>query len=145
MSDAAVLQRLEALERENKKHDHALFGNGRPGLIQDMAQVKTSVEFIRAAIENQGRVTETVRKDHTQFMQEMQRFMIRMRSAVEGMERDSSSLSKRMKDLEAVITPIVDWKKGIIIRLTTTAAVLSAVVAALIFLFENWASVRAIF
>lgn len=144
-ADAAILQRLEVLERESKKHEHVLLGNGRPGLIQDVARMNASVEFMRTTAEELKREALVDRKERAAFNREILKTLDRVKLAVQSIERDGANASLRMKQVESMLGPIVDWKKGIIIRVTTTAAVLSFLVAAAAFIIENWASIKAWF
>jgi hypothetical protein len=51
----------------------------------------------------------------------------------------------RVGEVETMVKPIVDWKKGIIIRITTVLATSGFIIGVLWAAFENWDKIKAAF
>src|SRR5882757_7336631 len=86
-NDEVVQQRLQALERDAKKHDHAIFGNGRPGLIQDVATMKASVMSIEQITSRMQADMALQRRESNQHSQEMIRVMERVKNSLGTVEK----------------------------------------------------------
>jgi hypothetical protein len=45
--DEFARARIESLERTVDGHEHTIYGNGQPGLVADVASIKSAVSTIR--------------------------------------------------------------------------------------------------
>jgi hypothetical protein len=129
--DDVVMQRLQALERDAKKHDHAIFGNGRPGLIQDVATMKASVISIEQITSRMQSDMAQQRRESSHHSQEIVRVLERLKNSLAVVEK-----------LEKIVTPVVNWKRKFVIQVATVFATLGCVGAGLAFLFQFWPAIK---
>jgi hypothetical protein len=130
VNEAELSGRLAAVELGLERCEHAIFGNGRPGLAADVAAAQATIAGFGQAL--------TEIRDEARA--ESQRQIAQAQKMGELVERVSGSLANLAK-FEKVIGPIIDWKKGVIIRLSTMAVTLSAVFSAFVYVVEHRESI----
>ena len=131
----AVLEvEVRSISQSVKKHDHAIFGNGSPGLIQTVARLEAVVNGLAQTI---SKVEDSSHR--------MEMSAARMESHTAGMVKGLITVKRRVAEVESMIKPIVDWKKGIIIRITTVLATAGGILGVLWAAFENWDKIKGLF
>lgn len=138
-------QRLAILEEQAVKHDHILFGNGRPGLLQDVAEIRASVVFFKTTAEQLQKDATTQRQDQDKFNRKLEIFVNRVETSVTRIETNGNSAFTRLKKAEALLLPILDWKKNILLRLATIGATATVIFGVLWAVFEHWDKFRLLF
>lgn len=132
MSNAAELKlwveaEIKSVRHDLKRHDQLLVGTGSGGLLQSTAKMEEAVMRLMTAV------------------QTMERSAVRMEKSAIGQELYVKALGKQVADLNKQVSPLVDWKKGIYLRVTTVVATAGAIFGAAWWVIENMDKLKAFF
>lgn len=130
---AALQADVRSLEDTVKRHDKVLLGNGTPGLVQTVARLEGVVSTMMKTV--------MLMEESTR---QMERSAANMAISTEQVARSAKAAQARISDLEKIVKPLVDWKKGIIIRISTVGATVAAIFGAIWFVFENFDKIKAV-
>jgi hypothetical protein len=130
----ALWAEVKAIGRSVKQHDRVLLGNGHPGLVQTVSKLEGIVNGLASTI---AKVEDSSRR--------MEVSAMRMEVHTHEMAKGTGLLKKRVAEVEAMVKPLIDWKRGVIIRITTMVATAGVILGGLWAAFENWDRIKAVF
>jgi hypothetical protein len=104
---------LKALARDTDRHEALLMGRGKDGIVQSVAKTEEAVMQMRAMVRDMEKT--------------QNKMFTRMERAAAAIEAHSEDTLRRLKAVESLVGPMVDWKKGIVLRITTLGGTLAAI------------------
>jgi hypothetical protein len=129
---ASLQAEVKFLVDITKRHDKAIFGNGTPGLIQTVARLEGAVNTMSKTVA---------------LMEESSRHMERSAASMalhtEQVAKSAKAAQARITELEKAVKPLIDWKRGIYLRITTIGATLTAIFGAIWFIVDNLDKIKA--
>ncbi len=128
-----------------QRQDHAVFGNGRPGLVAVAAELRTTVNNVKSITESLHKDSERNRRDQAAFNLRMEKAMARVELSMQSIEKGGVAAFARLKKMEESLAPIIDWKAKIILRVTTMIGTAGAIFGFLWFVYDRREVIRAFF
>lgn len=119
---------IKSLNKDIQRHEKVLNGDGTSGVTKSVAKTEEAVMQIQSAVR---------KMEMTQ-----QKMFTRMERAAAASEAHAEDMARRVKAVEAMIGPMVDWKKGIVLRLTTIGATISVIAGSSWWVIEQRESIK---
>ncbi len=129
-----VQAELKAIGSIVKQHDKVLLGNGQAGLIQTVARLEGAMNGITQNVSKMG---DSVRR--------MELSAVRLEGHTTAIGKSVDSIKEQVDKFEKKLKPIIDWKKGIIIRLSTMGGTALFIIGAIWWLYEHWDKIKEAF
>ena len=122
---------IRSTRRDLDRHERLLVGDGKTGVLASTAETKEAVMQVQAIVRDMRKTQEQM--------------FTRMEKSAARSEAHAEAMAARVKALEVVVSPLLNWKRGIILRLTTMSATALGVIGAAWWLYDNLDKVRAAF
>ena len=133
-NNGVIALQLGQLKDQVSKHDRLILGNGQPGLVQRVAEMDAAVDNIEKSSMRIAKVAESLSESVTKVHQESR-----------AASKTINAVNKKIKTLERIVGPMVDWKKNIYIRLSAILGTLSAVGTAAGFILYYFDKIKTLF
>ena len=119
----AIEVRLHALEKEAAENKLLLHGNGRKGLVQEVATMQGSVKSIESSAKSFADTAHRIQADQTRFVERQATATAELRSETKGLVRSVAGIKKQTDKVEKGLSHITEWRKALMIRVGTIIGV----------------------